>query len=56
MGSPVSRIIAEIFLQKMEEVHYPNMINSRLIKYIGRYNDDISLVMIQHLLQHNKYT
>jgi hypothetical protein len=41
MGSPISSILAEIFLQDLENKWYPNMINKRHIQYIGRYVDDV---------------
>jgi hypothetical protein len=41
MGSPISSILAEIFLQNLENKWYPNMINNRHIQYIGRYVDDV---------------
>jgi hypothetical protein len=44
MGSPISSILAEIFLQNLENIWYPNMINKRHIQYIGRYVDDVLIV------------
>jgi hypothetical protein len=44
MGSPISSILAEIFLQDLENKWYPNMINNRHIQFIGRYVDDVLIV------------
>jgi hypothetical protein len=44
MGSPISTILAEIFLQNLEQKWYPNMINTRNIQYISRYVDDVFTV------------
>jgi retron-type reverse transcriptase len=44
MGSPISSVLAEIFLQNLENIWYPNMINKRHIQYIGRYVDDVLVV------------
>jgi hypothetical protein len=44
MGSPISSILAEIFLQNLENKWYPSMINTRHIQYIGRYVDDVLIV------------
>jgi uncharacterized protein YifE (UPF0438 family) len=44
IGSPISSILAEIFLQNLENIWYPNMINKRHIQYIGRYVDDVLIV------------
>jgi hypothetical protein len=44
MGSPISSILAEIFLQDLESKWYPSMINTRHIQYIGRYVDDVLIV------------
>jgi hypothetical protein len=61
MGSPISGILAEIFLQNLEKKWYPNIINSRHIQYIGRYVDDVLIVFDSALttandilLDHNK--
>jgi hypothetical protein len=39
MGSPVSSMLAEIFLQELETKFYPELIQKRHIKYIARYVD-----------------
>jgi hypothetical protein len=44
MGSPISSILAEIFLQETESKYYPDMIKNRHIKFIARYVDDILIV------------
>jgi hypothetical protein len=54
MGSPISGILAEIFLQNLEKKWYPNIINSRHIQYIGRYVDDVLIVFDSALTTANK--
>jgi hypothetical protein len=44
MGSPISSLLAEIFLQYLEEAHYPNLIKNKYIKYISCYVDDIFII------------
>jgi hypothetical protein len=44
MGSPISSMLAEIFLQHLQEAHYPNFIKNRHIKYINQYVDDIFII------------
>jgi hypothetical protein len=44
MGSPVSCILAEIFLQNLEAKFYPEMIFTRHIQYIVRYVDDVFII------------
>jgi hypothetical protein len=44
MGSPISSILAEIFLQDIENKYYPNIIKSIHILYITRYVDDILII------------
>jgi hypothetical protein len=44
VGSPIASILAEIFLQNLQQKWYPNMINTRNIQYIGRYVDDVLIV------------
>jgi hypothetical protein len=44
MGSPISSIIAEIFLQSLENEFYPSFIKRNNIPYITRYVDDIFIV------------
>jgi retron-type reverse transcriptase len=40
MGSPVSSILAKIYLQELEVKFYPELIQKRHIQYIARYVDD----------------
>jgi hypothetical protein len=44
MGSPISSILAEIFLKNLENEFYPSIINNRNIQYIGRYVDDVLII------------
>jgi hypothetical protein len=45
MGSPISSIMAEIFLKQLEQIHYPELIKNRHIrKHIRRYVDDIIIM------------
>jgi retron-type reverse transcriptase len=44
MGSPISGILAEIFLQKIENKYYPNIIKKRHILFISRNVDDILII------------
>jgi hypothetical protein len=44
MGSPISSILAEIFVQEIECKYYPDMIKNRHIKFNARYVDDILIV------------
>lgn len=42
MGSPISSILAEGFLQEIEKKIYPDIIKQQHIKYIARYIDDVT--------------
>jgi hypothetical protein len=44
MGSSVSNVPAEIFLQELENKFYPNIINTRHIQYIAKYDDDVLII------------
>jgi hypothetical protein len=44
MGSSISYILAEIFLQNLEAKFYPEMICTRHIQYIFRHVDDIFII------------
>jgi hypothetical protein len=41
MGSPISSMLVEIFIQYLEDTHYPNLVKKRHIKLIQIYIDDI---------------
>ena len=41
MGSPLSGIIAEIFLQHLEDSHIKSLLDSKCITFYSRYVDDI---------------
>jgi hypothetical protein len=62
MGSTVSSILAEIFLQELEKKCYPNLIKTRHIKYISRYVDNVFIIYdeagatAQEILQDHKNT
>jgi hypothetical protein len=44
MGSPISSVLAKIFLQHLENKFYPEMIRKTHIQYIARYADDILII------------
>jgi hypothetical protein len=45
MRSPISSILAEIFLQNLETRFYPDLIRSRRhIQFIGKYVDDVLII------------
>ena len=44
MGSPISSIIAEIFLQYYENMFIKHLLESRNIIYYTRYVDDILII------------
>jgi hypothetical protein len=44
VGSPVSSIPAEIFIQEIENKYYPNITKNRHILFIVRYVDDILII------------
>jgi len=44
MGSPISGLIAELFLQQSEEMHLKHILDSRKITYYARYVDDILII------------
>ena len=47
MGSPVSSILSEIYLQNFESQHIENIINQHNISFYGRYVDDIIIIYKQ---------
>jgi hypothetical protein len=44
MGSPISSILAEIFLKNLEMKFYPDLIRRRHIQFIARYVDDALII------------
>ena len=44
MGSPISNIIAEIFLQDLENSHLKQILDKQNITFYTRYADDILLI------------
>jgi hypothetical protein len=44
MGSPISGIIAEIFLQQLENSHIKFLLDSKYITFYSRYVDDIFII------------
>jgi hypothetical protein len=44
MGLPVTSILAEIFLQEIENRYCPNIIKNRHILFIARYMNDILII------------
>jgi len=47
MGSPTSSIMAEVYLQYIEETHVNQWLNSKEITYYKRYVDDILIIYDQ---------
>jgi hypothetical protein len=41
MGSPISGTIAEIFLQRIENRHIKQLLNSKIMTFYTRHVDDI---------------
>jgi hypothetical protein len=52
MGSPISGIVAEIFLQQLEKVHIKHLVDSNHITFYTRYVDDILIVYDSTLTTH----
>jgi hypothetical protein len=48
MGSPISSIIAEIFIQFLEELYVKQWLDCRQILYYKRYIDDILIIYDQN--------
>jgi len=44
MGSPISSMIAEIFLQNIENTHIKQIMDAKNIIYYTKYVDDILLI------------
>ena len=44
MGSPISSIIAEIFLQNFEDTHIKHLLDTRNLAFYTRYIDDILII------------
>jgi hypothetical protein len=44
MGSPISSILGEIFLQKLERKFYTNIKENRHIRFFARYIDDVLII------------
>jgi len=44
MGSPISRLIAEIFLQHYEDIHIKQFLDTKNIALYTRYVDDILII------------
>jgi sugar phosphate isomerase/epimerase len=44
MGSPISGITAEIFLQHLEQSHVKFLLDSKHINFYARYVDDILII------------
>jgi hypothetical protein len=48
MGSPISSIIAEIYIQFLEELYMKQWLGSKQILYYKRYVDDILIIYNQN--------
>jgi hypothetical protein len=44
MGSPISSLVAEIFLQQFEDSHISHLLDTKNIAYYTRYVDDILII------------
>jgi hypothetical protein len=44
MGSPISGMIAEIFLQNIENTHIKHLLDTKNIIYYTRYVEDILII------------
>jgi len=44
MGSPISGLVSEIFLQQNEEIHLKHILDAKKIAYYARYVDDILII------------
>jgi hypothetical protein len=44
MGSPISRTVAEIFLQQLAKTHIKHLIDSKHLIFYARYVDDIFII------------
>jgi len=56
MGSPISAIIAEIFLQQLEDTYIKHWLDSKSITYYARYVDDIFIIYDLHKTNGNQIT
>jgi retron-type reverse transcriptase len=54
MGSPISSILAEVFLQEIESKYYTDMLKNRHIVYLARYVDDIFIIFMPPTPQQSK--
>ena len=48
MGSPISSIMAEVYLQYIEETYVKQWLDSKEITYFKRYVDDILIIYDQN--------
>jgi hypothetical protein len=44
MGSPISSLIAEIFLQQYEDANIKHLLDTKKLAYYARYVDDILII------------
>jgi hypothetical protein len=44
MGSPISGIIAEIFLQHIEDINIKHLLDSKSLAFYTRYIDDVLII------------
>jgi hypothetical protein len=51
MGSPISSVMAEIFLQHLEEQNIKQLLDSRNILFYTRYVDDILIIYDSNEIQ-----
>jgi len=55
-GSPISNIIAEIFLQHYENTYIKQAVDIRHIQYYTRYVDDILIIYDNNKITHEQIT
>ena len=55
MGSPISGLVAEIFLQIYEHVIVKYMLENKNIVFYNRYVDDILIIFDDHKMTKKKY-
>jgi hypothetical protein len=53
MGSPISRLVSEIFLQCYENLILKNTLETKKIIFYNRYVDDILIIYDEHLINTN---
>lgn len=55
MGSQISSLIAEIFLQHYEDIHINQLLDTKIIALYTRYVDDILYIMKKNPTAHYEH-